>query len=69
MSTFTQDLDLLERITMQQGYNYAVTDLEKILSEAVDAATTPEEMALILKIQTAIYAMSEVRFPSKEREN
>lgn len=66
---FEQDCDALELACMKIGYGYAVTDLETILREALRDATTPEEASLILRIQTAIFAMESVRFPSVNTQN
>jgi len=64
ISKFESNLNALEFTAMKQSYGYAIEDLDKILHDSISAASTPEELVLVLKIQTAMHQMFYVRFPN-----
>lgn len=66
---FEQDLDRLEYTVFHHGYNACITDVERILSESLKAATSTEEITMLVKILTGLEAMEKVRFPQIEQQN
>lgn len=68
-TTFEQDLNALELTMKRNSYRACVHDMETILRQSLKDAKTPEEILLLLKIQTEMYSIEEVRFPKANTEN
>lgn len=68
-SQFDQDLDKMELTQLRRGYNFAIEDLNKVLTDSVNEATVTEELSLLLKIQARVNEMERVRFPQPDQQN
>lgn len=68
-SQYDQDLDKVELTQLRRGYNFAIEDLNKVLTDSVSEATVTEELSLLLKIQARVNEMERVRFPQPDQQN
>lgn len=68
-SQYDQDLDNMELTQLRRGYNFAIEDLNKVLTDSVSEATVTEELSLLLKIQARVNEMERVRFPQSDQQN
>lgn len=68
-SQYDQDLDNMELTQLRRGYNFAIEDLNKVLTDSVNEATVTEELSLLLKIQARVNEMERVRFPQPDQKN